>query len=65
MRQTKNPLLLVFAVIGACAVLYGAWHLYRQAMVKEQSRATLMAPVPSGIPDIIHATPGAPPIQPH
>lgn len=65
MRQSKNTLLLVFAIIGVCAVLYGGWFLYRRTIADEQSRAAFTAPVPSGIPDIIHATPGAPPIQPH
>ena len=30
MKQIKNPVILVFAIIGACAVLFGAWHLYQQ-----------------------------------
>jgi hypothetical protein len=65
MKQSKNRLVLAFAAIGVCAVLCGAWYLYRQAVVKQQSRAAFTAPPPSGIPDILHATPGAPPIQPH
>jgi hypothetical protein len=65
MKQSRNPFVLAFAAIGVCAVLYGAWYLYRRAEVKEQSRAAFTAPAPSGIPDILHATPGAPPIQPH
>ena len=65
MKQNKNTLVLAFAAIGVCAVVYGAWYFYRQAAVNEQSRAAFTAPPPSGIPDILHATPGAPPIQPH
>ena len=65
MKQTKNLFLLVFAIIGVCAVVYGAWLFYRRAVTQEQSRAAFTGPAPSGIPDIIHATPGAPPIQPH
>jgi len=65
MKQSRNLLLLLLATIGVCAVLYAAWHAYQQAIVKEQSHAAFTAPAPSGIPDIIHATPGAPPIQPH
>lgn len=65
MKQSKNPLLLVFAIIGVCVVLYGVWLLYRRTITEEQSRAAFTEPAPSGIPDIIHATPGAPPIQPH
>ncbi len=26
MKQIKNPVILVFAIIGAYAVLFGAWH---------------------------------------
>jgi len=64
MKQSTKSF-LVFASIGFCAVVYGAWHLYRQVGAKEHSHAAFTAPAPSGIPDIIHATPGAPPIQPH
>jgi cytochrome c-type biogenesis protein CcmH/NrfG len=65
MKQSRNPLLLVLAAISVCAILYATWHAYQNSMVKEQSQAAFTAPTPSGIPDIIHATPGAPPIQPH
>jgi hypothetical protein len=65
MKQNKNTLALAFAAIGVCAVVYGAWYFYRQSAANEQSRAAFTAPPPSGIPDILHATPGAPPIQPH
>jgi hypothetical protein len=30
MKDIKNPLMLAFAVIGVCAVIYGGWHLYQQ-----------------------------------
>lgn len=62
MKLIKNPLVLAFAVIGVCAVLYGAWHLYEQHKPREQSRAMFAAPAPSGIPDIFHDAP--PPKQP-
>ena len=65
MKRSKNPIVLAFAAIGVCVVLYAVWHLYRQAEVKEQSRAAFTAPAPSGIPDILHSPPGASPIQPH
>jgi hypothetical protein len=61
MKQNKNTLVLAFVAIGVCAVIYGGWYFYRQSVANEQSPA----PPPSGIPDILHATPGAPPIQPH
>ncbi len=62
MKLIKNPLVLAFAIIGVCAVLYGAWHLYEQHETREPSRAMFAAPAPSGIPDIFHDAP--PPKQP-
>ena len=37
MKKTKNPLILVFAIIGVCAVLYGVWHLYNQQVAEERA----------------------------
>jgi hypothetical protein len=62
MKEGNRPVTLALAVIGACAVLYGAWYLYEQHEVQVQSRAMLAAPAPSGIPDIFHDAP--PPKQP-
>ena len=62
MKEIKKPLILAFAIIGVCAVFYGAWHLYEQHEAREQSRAMFAAPAPSGIPDIFHDAP--PPKQP-
>jgi len=54
MKQTKNPIIITLAIIGACAVLYGAWRLYGKHEVAEHSRAMFAAPAPSGLPDIFH-----------
>lgn len=62
MKRNKNPILVVFAIIGACAVLYGAWQLYARHETEEHSRAMFAAPAPSGLPDIFHNAP--PPKQP-
>jgi hypothetical protein len=61
-KKTKNPLILVFAIIGVCAVLYGVWHLYAQQVAQERARALFAAPASSGVPDIFHDAP--PPPQP-
>ena len=60
----QNPVLVALAIIGACAILYGVWIVYQHHVVQEQLRATFSAPVPSGVPDILHAPPGPPPPQP-
>ena len=64
MKTTKNPLLLAFGIIGICAVLYGAWHLYQQHTVDSEARARFAAPVSSGVPDLLHAAPAASPLPP-
>jgi hypothetical protein len=63
MKEIKNPLILAFAIIGMCAVLYGAWHLYQQHLTEERARNFFAAPASSGIPDVLHASPSAPPPQ--
>ena len=30
MKDIKNPLIIVFAIVGVCAVIYGGWHMYQQ-----------------------------------
>jgi hypothetical protein len=65
MKTTKNPLLLAFAIIGICAILlYGAWRLYQQHTADSEARARFAAPVSSGIPDLLHASPATSPLPP-
>ncbi len=64
MKGGRNPLILVFALVGVCVVLYGLWHLYQRQVAEEQHHQTFAAPVPSGLPNFLNATPGAPPPQP-
>jgi hypothetical protein len=64
MNKGRNPIVLILAIIGVCAVVYGIWHLYQGKAAEDQARSTLSAPAPSGYPDLLHATPGAPPPQP-
>lgn len=63
MNEMRKPLILLFALIGVCAVLYGAWHLYEQKLSQEQAHVIMAAPPSSGIPDILHKD-APPPPQP-
>jgi len=64
MKTTVKPLLLAFAIIGICIVLYGAWHLYQQHTADSEARTRFAAPVSSGVPDLLHASPAASPLPP-
>ena len=64
MKGRRNPLILVFALVGVCVVLYGLWHLYERQVAEEEHHQTFAAPVPSGLPNFLNTTPGAPPPQP-
>jgi hypothetical protein len=64
MKQSRNPILIILALIGVCAVIYGAWHLFAREASRERARAEFSAPASSGVPDVIHASPGPPPPQP-
>ncbi len=64
MKTSRNPLLIAFAVIGICAILYGAWHMYQQHTADSDARARFAAPVSSGVPDLLHASPAASPLPP-
>jgi hypothetical protein len=57
-------IMMVFALVGVCALLYGAWHFYQGRVAEEEHHQTFTAPPPSGLPNFLSATPGAPPPQP-
>ncbi len=40
----QNPIVLAFAIIGLCAILYGAWSVHHQHVVEEEQRAIMSAP---------------------
>jgi len=63
MKDVKRPVIVLFALIGVCAVLYGAWRVYEQKVSEEQAHAIMAAPPSSGIPDILHKD-APPPPQP-
>ncbi len=62
MKRNKSRALVVLAIIGVFALLYGAWQFYARQEAEEHSRAMFAAPAPSGLPDIFHNAP--PPKQP-
>ncbi len=63
-RKTTKPILLLFAIIGLCAVLYAAWRFYQRNASENEARRRFAAPVSSGIPDLLHASPAASPLPP-
>lgn len=39
--KEQNPIVLVLAIVGIFALLYGAWTVYQQHVVEEQERAII------------------------
>jgi hypothetical protein len=64
MKDLKNQLTVLLAVIGACAMAYVLWHAYQRETARQRTRAVFAAPASSGVPDVLHAPPGPPPPQP-
>jgi hypothetical protein len=64
MKEKRSSVVLLFALFATCALLYGIWHLYQLTVTREQHDQTFTAPPPSGLPNFLSATPGAPPPQP-
>jgi hypothetical protein len=62
--MNARRMMMVFALVGVCAVLYGLWHLYQGRVTEEEHHKAFTAPPPSGLPNFLNATPGAPPPQP-
>ncbi len=44
MRQIKTPLILAFAIIGVCAVIYFFWQGYQHRAEEQQARVRMAAP---------------------
>ena len=42
--KEQNPIVLALAIVGICALLYGAWTVYHQHVVEEQERAIMSGP---------------------
>ena len=48
MKQIKNPVILIFAIIGVCAVLFGVWHLYQERVAEDQAKTHFLDATPYG-----------------
>jgi cytochrome c-type biogenesis protein CcmH/NrfG len=64
MSRRTNPIVVLLVLVGLCAVLYGLWHLYQRQAAQQQHERAFSEPAPSGVPNFLNATPGAPPPQP-
>ena len=62
MNKRINPLILFFAAIGFCAVIYTAWHYYQQRRAAEAAREYFNQPY-SG--DSFDSKNNAPPVRTH
>ncbi len=64
MKSTKKRLVLVMAIVGLCAVLYGGWRIFEGQVAENEKRNFFAAPASSasGAPDAFHNA--APPPQP-
>jgi hypothetical protein len=57
----KNSVFSAVAIIGACALLYGAWSIYQRYDAEEQRRTFFStAPAPK-TPNFLNAKPEPPP----
>jgi hypothetical protein len=45
MKKASNRLILLFAAIGLGAMIYSAWHYYRQQQAEDAARAILSSPM--------------------
>ena len=64
MKSSRKRLVLVLAVVGLCAVVYGGWRIYEGQVAENEKRNFFAAPASSasGAPDAFHNA--APPPQP-
>jgi len=58
--KKQNPIVLAFAIIGVCAILYFIF-LAHQHYVAEQQRAILLGPPTGAVGQALKATPQPPP----
>ena len=42
--KEQNPLVLAFAIIGVCALIYGGWTIYEHHVETEQAQQFFGAP---------------------
>jgi CHASE3 domain sensor protein len=51
MNKITSRIILLFAAIGLCAVIYGAWHYYQERHAADAAQAIRSAPIPNDIFD--------------
>jgi hypothetical protein len=60
--KEQNPIVLAFAVIGVCALFYGAWIFYHQHVVEEEQQAIITGPAQiPGVAQSLKSKPEPPP----
>jgi uncharacterized membrane protein YpjA len=60
--KEQNPIVLAFAIVGVCALLYGAWTVYHQHLIEQEQRAIISEPpqIP-GVAQSLKSKPKPPP----
>jgi hypothetical protein len=59
--KEQHPIVLVFAIIGICAVLYFIFQGYQHYAAEQQQRAALFGPPSGAVGQALKATPQPPP----
>lgn len=63
MSPTKRTLILIAGAVLLILVLLGVWRSF-ESKSQQDEQQHLAKPAPSGLPNFLSATPGAPPPQP-
>jgi hypothetical protein len=40
--KEQNPIVLAFAIMGICALVYGGWTIYQQHVAEEKEQAIII-----------------------
>jgi hypothetical protein len=46
--KEQNPIILAFAIIGICALVYGGWMIYQRHVAEETEQAIIMGTPSTG-----------------
>jgi cytochrome c-type biogenesis protein CcmH/NrfG len=61
--KKQNPIILLLAFIGVCAVLYGGWAIYQHHVAEQLEQAIRYGPPPPGFPPLNKPSREPPPPQ--
>jgi hypothetical protein len=61
--KEQNPMILVLAIIGVCALLYGGWTIYQRHVAEQLEHAIRYGPPPPGFPQLNKPNREPPPPQ--